>query len=356
MSIAKYDEPESCCRRMLTTILFTIFQPKNSPLEQVDTIYNQPDVVRPPRIQKLQYEVSHLNAKFYDFDDKVFNIIQQLHVNKLYLYRGKPCFFFMYVLAHYLRLSYFIVKYFYDPNILSVIIIFCQIVFGLDVQCIWSSSMLVQSAIFCQYFKRFFFRKRPFMILPTRALFYDKQDRTSSMVSRSCIFGASCYWVILKSTGLSDWKCYLTSLVVFFVIGFLKVLAGNIFPSDVVITLPLYLINNIIFEIILSLSPQWWSLENNPKPNLITRQNFFEDYIDKNAIRYDIIAVFIISWIIFVTLSMLKPFVFWKKTPLWQAIPMSQCVFYSSLTYPSWINKNSHIGNQGRFVMFQKQH
>lgn len=92
---------------------------------------------------------------------------------------------------------------------------------------------------------------------------YDKTDRTSSMVSRSCIFGASCYWVILKSADVSYWMCYLTSFVVFFIIGFLKVLAGNIFPSDVLITLPLYVINILVFQLILKLSPKWWEIDGN---------------------------------------------------------------------------------------------
>ena len=112
-------------------------------------------------------------------------------------------------------------------------------------------------------FKRLFFRKRPSMIMPPRAVFYSKSERTSSFMSQTLLMASMMGWI------LKGWLGAVTLLAVAFVF---KVHSGSIFPSDGLLTVPMCLVNLGMFALIKLLigeSSQEGELERNTLDQLL---------------------------------------------------------------------------------------
>jgi hypothetical protein len=90
------------------------------------------------------------------------------------------------------------------------------------------------------------------MCIPNRAYSYNKGERTSSLISQTLIIAPIAAWIwleIVSTHGLA-YRITMTSTA-YVIVAFLKVLAGSIYPSDILLTLPISLANILMFQYII---------------------------------------------------------------------------------------------------------
>jgi len=196
---------------------------------------------------------------------------------------------------------------------------------GYDVICRAGCHALVQTFIISSFFKRMWFRKRPYMCMPNRAFADDKTPRSSSLVSQTLLIGSLASYIFYPQLWIS--------ISTFIALSILKIISGSIYPSDAIFTIPIFVFNHLLF-----IGVQIWVdyLVDKPANQIIFRNNFTDLKINKLRISYFLI-IFTFSFLV----SMIKPIQLWKKTPLMMTIPVSIWVLNVCLLFPNDINNYS---------------
>ena len=162
---------------------------------------------------------------------------------------------------------------------------------------------LMQVVVMTNVFKRLFYRKRPGMNQPNRAVVYDRSERNSSIVSQSVVVAA----VLGYAQGYGMEESFVSGVVGgtvgYLIISVLKVHTGSIFPSDLIFTFPVCVLNITGYHF-------WFTFLINPpsqKQALISTS----------------------SILLLTIISQLHPIQLFKKTPLWMSTSFSHLIFYS---------------------------
>ena len=257
-----------------------------------------------------------LDLKFWDFDNFWILIFQALNVR-----RAKGIVF---AIAWILKLVNKVINLACNPTLICLLLLVGQML-GYDVICRAGCHALVQTFIISSFFKRMWFRKRPYMCMPNRAFADDKTPRSSSLVSQTLLIGSLASYIFYPQLWIS--------ISTFIALSILKIISGSIYPSDAIFTIPIFVFNHLLF-----IGVQIWVdyLVDKPANQIIFRNNFTDLKINKLRISYFLI-IFTFSFLV----SMIKPIQLWKKTPLMMTIPVSIWVLNVCLLFPNDINNYS---------------
>eukprot|EP00347_Sterkiella_histriomuscorum_P013222 403365542 len=95
--------------------------------------------------------------------------------------------------------------------------------------------ILMLNCLIGQFFKRFFYRKRPFFYQPARAFSLTVQ-RSSSTPSRVVMVGTTMMYSVARCANESDqmhyFMCILTAAVAFLILMWMRSHLGSCYPSD----------------------------------------------------------------------------------------------------------------------------
>lgn len=173
---------------------------------------------------------------------------------------------------------------------------------------------IVITVFIAKIFKRFCFRKRPSMVMPTRAVYYTSDDRTSSFMSQTIMMG----FMLGRIT--YGWIGAISLLAISFIF---KVHSGSIFPSDGLLTIPMCFVNLLIFFLAKFVKDKIPDDDSKIKLSRYNIQELNQVIQDHFAIIWAVLVIVIV-----ILISMLRPIYLFKKTPLWMSCPLSIWLFH----------------------------
>lgn len=138
---------------------------------------------------------------------------------------------------------------------------------------------------------------------------------------------------LMTRAGFSTGALVGLSLGVYLVISYLKVLAGSIYPSDALLSLPVCFLTLSIFELIIF---TFVTIESSGL-HLITRRNFVY-YIKTYYSGFALELIIVAFSIMFVLVFMLHPITYWRKTPFWMSSALAFFIFDTIFLSPTQAN------------------